>query len=372
MKKAFVTGITGQDGAYLAALLLQKGYRVFGGHRRSSSHNFWRLKELGVHRHENFSFVEHDLTDFGSNLRAIAESEPDEIYNLAAQSFVGVSFKEPTATAQISAIGALHLFEAVRTVNRKIKMYQASSAEMYGKVQAVPQSETTPFYPRSPYATAKLFGHWSAVNYREAYGMFVCSGILFNHESPLRGTEFVTRKISRAAARISLGREAELRLGNLDARRDWGFAGEFVDGMWRMLQAERPDTYVLATGASASVRDFAVQSFAAAGIDIAWEGKADAEIGRCAASGRKVISIDPQFYRPTEVDALIGDAGKAEHVLGWKPRMRVSELARIMVTADLAREHGKPAMVRQLLPAEMAECGMMNASMATASPMTQG
>ncbi len=338
MKKAFVTGITGQDGAYLAALLLEKGYRVFGGHRRSSSHNFWRLTELGVLDHENLSLVEHDLGDLGSNIRAVDTIEPDEIYNLAAQSFVGVSFKEPTTTAQISGVGALQLLEAVRTVNPKIKLYQASSAEMYGKVQEVPQNEKTPFYPRSPYATAKLFGHWSAVNYREAYGMFVCSGILFNHESPLRGTEFVTRKISQAAARISLGRASELRLGNLDAKRDWGFSGEFVEGMWRMLQAEQPDTYVLATGKSTSVRDFAIQSFATAGIELAWEGKGNAEIGRCATTGRRVISIDPQFYRPTEVDALIGDAAKAERVLGWKPVIGASELAQVMVAADLKRE----------------------------------
>lgn len=363
MKKAFVTGVSGQDGAYLTALLLQKGYRVFGGHRRSSVQNFWRLAELDVLDHENFSLVEHDLTDFGSNLRAITEIEPDEIYNLGAQSFVGVSFKEPSATAQISGLGPLNLLEAVRTVNRNIKIYQASSAEMFGKVQAVPQCETTPFYPRSPYATAKLFGHWSAVNYREAYGMFVCSGILFNHESPLRGTEFVTRKISKAAARISLGRDSELRLGNLDAMRDWGFAGEFVDGMWRMLQAEQPDTYVLATGKTSKVRDFAVQSFATAGIDIEWEGQGDAEIGRCAASGRTIIRIDPQFYRPTEVDSLIGDAGKAERVLGWKPAMSVSELARIMVAADLAREHGGHATL-PVQASERTKTSMVNGAMA--------
>ena len=235
---------------------------------------------------------------------------------------------------------------------------------MYGKVQAVPQSETTPFYPRSPYATAKLFGHWSAVNYREAYGMFVCSGILFNHELPLRGTEFVTRKISKAAARISLGREDGLRLGNLDAMRDWGFAGEFVEGMWRMLQAEQPDTYVLATGKTSKVRDFAVQSFAAAGIDIEWEGKGDAEIGRCAASGRTIISIDPQFYRPTEVDLLLGDAGKAERVLGWKATMSVAELAGTMVAADLAREDRAPVAVRKPHLSERVESGMMSGAMA--------
>lgn len=343
MKRAFVTGITGQDGAYLAAHLLKKGYRVFGGHRRTSSQTFWRLAELGVVDHEHFSLVEHDLTDLGSNIRAINIAEPVEIYNLAGQSFVGVSFTEPTLTAQISAVGALQLLEAVRIINPKIRCYQASSAEMFGKVQSIPQDENTPFYPRSPYAVSKLFGHWSAVNYRESYGIFASSGILFNHESPLRGPEFVTRKITQAVARISLGRQASVRLGNLDSKRDWGFAGEFVDGMWRMLQADEPDTFVLATGVTKTVREFATQSFEAAGINLEWVGTGDAEIGRCATTGKTMVTIDGALRRPSEVDLLIGSPAKAEKKLGWKPTTAVRELSGIMVAADLARER---ALVR--------------------------
>ena len=338
MKKAFVTGITGQDGAYLSAHLLKKGYRVYGGHRRTSSQNFWRLTELGVADHENFSLIEHDLTDLGSNIRAISDIEPEEIYNLAGQSFVAVSFKEPTLTAQISAVGALQLLEAVRIINPKIRCYQASSAEMFGKVQSIPQDENTAFYPRSPYAVAKLFGHWSAVNYRESYGMFVSSGILFNHESPLRGPEFVTRKISQAVARIKLGRQPKMKLGNLDSKRDWGFAGEFVDGMYRMLQAEEPGTFVLATGVTTKVRDFAMDAFEAAGINLEWSGEGDAEIGRCANSGKTYVEIDATLRRPAEVDLLLGSPAKAEKILGWKPATTVKELTRKMVTADLARE----------------------------------
>ncbi|CAM5765522.1 GDP-mannose 4,6-dehydratase [Labrys miyagiensis] len=333
-----MTGITGQDGAYLTAHLLNKGYRVYGGHRRTSSQNFWRLSQLKVADHENFSLLEHDLTDLGSNIRAINTAEPDEIYNLAGQSFVAVSFKEPTLTAQISAVGALQLLEAVRIINPQIRVYQASSAEMYGKVQATPQTEETPFYPRSPYAVAKLFGHWSAVNYRESYGIFASSGILFNHESPLRGPEFVTRKISIGAARIRLGLQPSLTLGNLDARRDWGFAGEFVDGMWRMLQAGQPDTFVLATGVTTTVRDFATQAFAAAGIDLDWVGSGDDEMGRCRETGRAVIQIDPSLRRPSEVDMLLGSPAKAGRLLDWTPRTTVSDLARMMVEADLVRE----------------------------------
>jgi GDPmannose 4,6-dehydratase len=333
-----VTGITGQDGAYLTALLLSKGYRVFGGHRRTSSQNFWRLAQLKVMDNENFSLIEHDLTDLGSNIRALMASEPDEVYNLAGQSFVAVSFKQPTLTAQISGVGALQLLEAVRTVNTKIRVYQASSAEMYGKVQGMPQTEETPFYPRSPYAVAKLFGHWSAVNYRESYGMFASSGILFNHESPLRGPEFVTRKISIGAARIRLGLQPSIMLGNLDAKRDWGFAGEFVDGMWRMLQADEPNTFVLATGVTTKVRDFATQAFAAASIDLEWIGTGDNEVGRCKETGRDVVHIDPTLRRPSEVDLLLGSPEKAGRILGWKPTTTVAQLSRMMVEADLVRE----------------------------------
>jgi GDPmannose 4,6-dehydratase len=338
MKRAFVTGITGQDGAYLTQLLLNKGYRVFGGHRRTSSQNFWRLAQLKVADHENFSLVEHDLTDLGSNIRALSAIEPDEVYNLAGQSFVAVSFKEPTLTAQISAVGALQLLEAVRIINPKIRIYQASSAEMYGKVQAIPQTEETPFYPRSPYAVAKLFGHWSAVNYRESYGIFASSGILFNHESPLRGPEFVTRKISMGVARIRLGLQPGLMLGNLDAKRDWGFAGEFVDGMWRMLQAEEPNTFVLATGVTTTVRDFATQAFAAAGIELSWIGSGDDEVGRCSETGRDLVHIDPALRRPSEVDLLLGSPAKAGQILDWKPRTTVGQLSQMMVEADLTRE----------------------------------
>ncbi len=337
MKTAFISGVTGQDGAYLSALLLAKGYRVFGGHRRSSSQTFWRLHELGVLSNESFSLVTHDLTDPGSSIRALSAAEPDEVYNLGAQSFVTVSFSEPATTAQISALGALHLLEAVRIVNPKIRYYQASSAEMFGKVQAVPQDEGTPFYPRSPYGFSKLFAHWSTVNYRESYGIFASSGILFNHESPLRGPEFVTRKITQAAARISLQQQSVLRLGNLDARRDWGFSGEFVEGMWRMLQAETPDTYVLATGVATTVRDFATAAFAAAGIELRWIGEGLSEVGRCVATGRDLVVVDKSFYRPAEVDALIGCPVKAFENLGWKASMTVDDLCRLMVKADIAR-----------------------------------
>lgn len=333
-----MTGVTGQDGAYLTRHLLDKGYRVFGGHRRTSTQNFWRLAYLGVEGHDRFSFIEHDLTDLGSNIRALTLAEPDEVYNLAGQSFVAVSFKEPTLTAQISAVGALQLLEAVRIVNPAIRVYQASSAEMFGKVQGMPQTEDTPFYPRSPYGVAKLFGHWSAVNYRESYGIFASSGILFNHESPLRGAEFVTRKISMGAARIRLGLQERLTLGNLDAKRDWGFAGEFVDGMWRMLQADEPDTFILATGVSTTVRDFASQSFAAAGIDLNWTGCGDDEVGRCSETGRRLVQVDPAFRRPSEVDLLLGSPARATQRLGWRPATTVAELARMMVEADLARE----------------------------------
>lgn len=333
-----MTGITGQDGAYLARHLIDKGYRVFGGHRRTSTQNFWRLDELKVTDHEYFSLIEHDLTDLGSNIRALAECEPDEVYNLAGQSHVAVSFKEPTLTAQISAVGALQLLEAVRIVNPKVRIYQASSAEMFGKVQSIPQTEETPLYPRSPYGVAKQFGHWSAINYRESYGIFASSGILFNHESPLRGAEFVTRKISKAAARIRLGLQPSLTLGNLDAKRDWGFAGEFVDGMWRMLQADEPDTFVLATGVSHTVREFATQSFAAAGIGLEWHGAGDDEVGRCSETQRNLVHVNPAFRRPSEVDLLMGSPAKAGRILHWTPTTTVAQLSHMMVTADLNRE----------------------------------
>ena len=337
MKTALITGITGQDGAYLAQLLLDKGYRVYGTYRHTSSVNLWRIEELGIDRHPELHLVEYDLTDLGATIRMLESAEPAEIYNLAAQSFVGVSFDQPATTAQITGIGAVHLLEAVRIVNPKIRFYQASTSEMFGKVQAIPQTEDTPFYPRSPYGAAKLYAHWMTVNYRESYGLFGTSGILFNHESPLRGREFVTRKISDAVARIRLGKQSVLELGNLDAKRDWGYAKEYVDGMWRMLQADSPDTYVLATNRTVPVRDFVTLAFQAAGIGIRWEGRDEAERGLDADGGRELVRINPKFYRPAEVDLLIGDAAKAKAKLGWEAATPLEDLCRMMVEADLAR-----------------------------------
>ncbi|MFT4197635.1 MAG: GDP-mannose 4,6-dehydratase [Pseudoxanthomonas sp.] len=337
MKSALITGVSGQDGAYLAQLLLDKGYRVYGAYRRTSSVNFWRIEELGIERHPNLSLVEYDLTDLGSSIRMLESTQASEVYNLAAQSFVGVSFDQPATTAQITGIGAVHLLEAIRQVDPKIRFYQASTSEMFGKVQAVPQTETTPFYPRSPYGVAKLYAHWMTVNYRESYGIFGCSGILFNHESPLRGREFVTRKITDSVAKIKLGKLDVLELGNLDARRDWGFAREYVEGMWRMLQADEPDTYVLATHRTESVHDFVTMAFKAAGIAIEWRGQGEAERGVEAGSGRELVRINPRYYRPAEVDLLIGDPAKARQKLGWQPRTTLEELCAMMVEADLRR-----------------------------------
>lgn len=335
MKTAIITGITGQDGAYLAQLLLEKGYRVFGTYRRTSSVNFWRIEELGIERHERLKLVQHDLTDLSSNIRLIETAQPSEIYNLAAQSFVGVSFDQPIATAQITGVGAVNMLEAIRIVDPKIRFYQASTSEMFGKVQAVPQIETTPFYPRSPYGVAKLYAHWMTINYRESYDMFATSGILFNHESPLRGREFVTRKITDSIAKICLGKLDTLLLGNLDAKRDWGYAKEYVDGMWRMLQAETPDTFVLATNRTVTVRDFVTMSATAAGLEIAWQGKDEDEHAIDTRTGRAIVRISPEFYRPAEVDLLIGDPQKARTVLGWEPMTTLEELAGLMVEADL-------------------------------------
>ncbi|WHO39983.1 GDP-mannose 4,6-dehydratase [Sphingobium sp. AP49] len=337
MPNAIITGISGQDGAYLAKLLLGKGYQVFGTFRRTSSVNFWRIADLGIADHPNLKLVESDLTDLSSNVRLLQNSEATEVYNLAAQSFVGVSFDQPITTAEITGIGALHMLEAIRLVNPKTRFYQASTSEMFGKVQAMPQSESTSFYPRSPYGVAKLFAHWTTINYRESYGIFGCSGILFNHESPLRGREFVTRKITDAVARIALGKLDCMELGNLDAKRDWGFADEYVEGMWRMMQAEQPDTFVLATGRTIAVRDFVTLAFKAAGIDIAYKGQDLGEIGVDIASGRTVVRINPLFYRPAEVDLLIGDASKARTELGWTATTPVETLCDMMVQADLRR-----------------------------------
>jgi GDPmannose 4,6-dehydratase len=335
--KAVITGITGQDGAYLAELLLRKGYVVHGAFRRTSSVNFWRIEELGLRGHPNLRLVEHDLTDLSSCIQLLERSEATEVYNLAAQSFVGVSFAQPIATTEISGLGVLHLLEAIRIVNPAIRFYQASTSEMFGKVREVPQTETTAFYPRSPYGVAKLYAHWMTVNYRESYGLFGCSGILFNHESPLRGREFVTRKITDAVARIQLGKLETLELGNLDARRDWGFAQEYVDGMWRMLQASVPETYVLATHRTETVRDFARMAFKAAGITLDFQGEKENEIGVDTATGRTLLRVNPEFYRPAEVDLLIGNPEKAKDTLGWEAKTTLEELCAMMVRADLAR-----------------------------------
>jgi GDPmannose 4,6-dehydratase len=337
MKKAIITGITGQDGAYLAELLLAKGYQVYGTYRRTSSVNFWRIEELGIENHPNLHLVEYDLTDLGGNIALLQRVQPDEVYNLAAQSFVGVSFEQPSATAQITGIGALNLLEAIRLVNPKIRFYQASTSEMFGKVQAIPQVEDTPFYPRSPYGVAKLYAHWMTINYRESYGIFGASGILFNHESPLRGREFVTRKITDSAAKIKLGKMEVLELGNMDAKRDWGYAKEYVEGMWRMLQADAPDTFVLATNRTETVRDFVGMAFRAVDVELEWTGKGEHEQARCARSGKLVVRVNPAFYRPTEVDLLIGDAAKARRVLGWEPSTTLEQLCQMMVEADMRR-----------------------------------
>ncbi len=336
-RTALVTGVTGQDGAYLCELLLSKGYEVFGAYRRTSSVNFWRLKELGLDKHPRLKLVEYDLTDLGATIGLIETTQPDELYNLAAQSFVGVSFQQPNTTGQITGLGALNLLEAVRLVKPNTRFYQASTSEMFGKVQAVPQTESTPFYPRSPYGVAKLYAHWMTVNYRESYNLFASSGILFNHESPLRGQEFVTRKITHAAAQISRGELDCLELGNIEARRDWGYAKDYVEGMWRMLQAPEPDTFVLATNRTESVRDFVSMAFRGVGIELAFSGAAEAETAVNTATGRVVMRVNPQFYRPAEVDLLIGDASKAREKLGWEPTTTLEQLCNMMVHADQVR-----------------------------------
>jgi len=337
MKTAIITGITGQDGAYLAELLLEKEYIVYGTYRRTSSVNFWRIEELGIANHPNLHLVEYDLTDLSSAIRLLQKTEAAEVYNLAAQSFVALSFDQPITTAEITGLGMLNLLEAVRIVNPQIRFYQASTSEMFGKVQTVPQNEQTPFYPRSPYGVAKLFAHWMTVNYRESYNIFACSGILFNHESPLRGLEFVTRKITDAAAKIKQGQLDCLELGNLDAKRDWGYAKEYVQGMWLMLQASQPDTYVLATNRTATVRDFVRMAFRAAGIELAFYGAGLEETAIDTATGKTLVRVNPKFYRPAEVDMLLGDPSKAKSRLGWEPKTTLEELCRMMVEADLRR-----------------------------------
>ena len=335
-RTALVTGITGQDGAYLSKSLLDSGYRVCGAFRRGASLNLWRLKALGV-TEDDIDFVPFELLEDANLRRAIEAARPDEIYNLAAQSFVGISFEQPLFTTDVNALGVTRMLEAIREVNPAIKFYQASSSEMFGKVQQVPQNERTQFYPRSPYAVSKLYAHWITVNYREAYGLHACSGILFNHESPLRGIEFVTRKITHGLARIRAGMQDVVELGNLDARRDWGFAGDYVEGMRLMLQQPEPDDYVLATGQTTSVRNFCELAAAALDFELEWEGEAEASRAIDRRSGKTVIRVNPKFYRPAEVDLLIGDATKARNKLGWSADTTLPALVGMMVEADLRR-----------------------------------
>ena len=350
MKTALITGITGQDGAYLAEFLIEKGYNVHGIKRRSSSFNTERVDHLYQDLHdEDVRFRMHygDMTDATNLIRIIQEVQPDEIYNLAAQSHVQVSFETPEYTANADALGALRLLEAIRILKMedKTRFYQASTSEMFGKVTETPQKETTPFYPRSPYGAAKVYAYWITVNYREAYNMFACNGILFNHESQIRGETFVTRKITRAVARIRLGLQETLYLGNLDSKRDWGHAKDYVEAMWLMLQQDTPEDYVVATGESHSVREFVEKAFAAAGLEVTWEGQGADEIGRDAPSGKVLVRIDPGYFRPTEVDYLLGDPVKARRNLGWTPKIHFDELVTLMVKADL-KEAQKDHLVR--------------------------
>lgn len=340
MKKALITGVTGQDGAYLSEFLLHKGYQVHGIKRRSSSFNTGRIDHLYQDLHEqNRNFVLHygDVTDTTNIIRIIQEVQPDEIYNLAAQSHVRVSFETPEYTANSDALGTLRILEAIRILNlNHVRFYQASTSELFGNTSIIPQSETTPFYPRSPYAAAKLYAYWITVNYREAYNLFACNGILFNHESPFRGETFVTRKITRAVARIKHGLQKQLYLGNLDAKRDWGYAKDYVEAMWLMLQQDKPHDLVIATGIAHSVREFVERAFLEVGITIGWKGAGLQEVGFDTKTGQILIKIDPKYFRPTEVNYLLGDAKKAYEVLGWKPKMDLDGLIKLMVQHDLA------------------------------------
>ncbi len=335
-KTALITGITGQDGAYLAKLLLSKGYKVYGALRRTSTVNLSRLEELDIRG--DVELVSLDLFEMTNIIRTLEKVRPDEVYNLAAQSFVAASFEQPLFTAEVDALGVTRLLEALRSLGMTgTRFYQASTSEMFGKVRAVPQDETTPFHPRSPYGVAKLYGHWITVNYRESYDMHACSGILFNHESPLRGTEFVTRKITLAFAHIAHGNQEHVELGNLDAKRDWGFAGDYVEGMWRMLQSDKADDYVLATGETRTIREFAELAGKALGMDIAWDGEGEATVGIDRKSGKVRVKVNPAFYRPAEVDLLIGSPVKAERELGWQRQVDLTGLVDMMAKADYDR-----------------------------------
>lgn len=333
MKKALITGITGQDGSYLAELLLEKGYKVYGMVRRSSTENFERIQ----HIKDKIELKEGDLLDQLSLINLIEESEVDEIYNLAAQSFVPTSWKKPLLTGEFTALGVTRMLEAVRHVNKNLKFYQASSSEMFGKVKETPQNENTPFYPRSPYGVAKVYGHFITVNYRESYGIFACSGILFNHESPRRGFEFVTRKVTNAVTMIKLGMQDELCVGNLNAKRDWGYAGDYVKMMWMMLQEQEPDDYVIGSGETRSVRELIEIAFSCVNINVRWEGSGLNEKGYDADTGKRIVSVDPNFYRPAEVDLLIADPTKAKEKLGWQPEVSFQELINMMVESDMER-----------------------------------
>ncbi|MDR0562405.1 MAG: GDP-mannose 4,6-dehydratase [Spirochaetaceae bacterium] len=340
MKTALISGVTGQDGAYLSEFLLKKGYEVHGIKRRSSSFNTQRIDHLYQDPHsKNKRFILHygDLTDTSNIIRILQEVQPDEIYNLGAQSHVQVSFEVPEYSADADGLGTLRILEAIRILNmgKKVRFYQASTSELFGKVQETPQRETTPFYPRSPYACAKLYAYWITVNYRESYGMYACNGILFNHESPIRGETFVTRKITRAAARIKLGLQDKLYMGNIDSKRDWGFAGDYVELMWLMLQQDKPDDYVMATGITTTVRDFITMAFKEAEITLRWEGTGIDERGIDAVTGKTLVEIDPRYFRPAEVDLLIGDPTKAITKLGWKPKVLLPELITMMIQQDI-------------------------------------
>jgi GDPmannose 4,6-dehydratase len=334
-KRALVTGILGQDGAYLAKLLLEEGYEVYGGFRRSASMNNWRLEELGIT--DDVKMISFELLEFTNILRVVEKIRPDEFYNLAAQSFVGASFEQPIITSDIDAMGVARILEVLRTAQPECRFYQASTSEMYGKVQAVPQSERTPFYPRSPYAVAKLYAHWMTINYRESYGLRTSSGILFNHESPLRGIEFVTRKITDGLARVHRGLQEVVELGNMDAKRDWGFAGDYVKGMWLMLQQAESDDYVLATGKNHSVRDFVGRAAEAIGFDLEWDGEAEDTTAIDRKSGKAIVRVNPEFYRPAEVETLLGDPTKAREKLGWEPEVEFDQLVEMMAKADVDR-----------------------------------
>jgi GDPmannose 4,6-dehydratase len=336
-KVAMITGITGQDGGYLAKYLLEKGYVVYGLYRRGATDTFSKLKEHGIF--EKIQLRDFDLLEFSNICRLLRKYQPDELYNLAAQSFVTASWEEPIYTAQADGMGVLYLLEAIREFSPKTKFYQASTSEMYGKVQEIPQSETTPFYPRSPYGVSKLMAHWMCVNYRESFNIFACSGILFNHESPMRGKEFVTRKITSHFAKMYTGKtDKPLELGNLDAKRDWGFAGDYVEMMWKMLQHDTPDTYVIATGETHSIRDFVFETSRMCGFEIEWQGDKENEIGIDVKTGKVIIKVNPSFYRPAEVELLIGNHEKAKKILGWKAKVGYKELCQIMMEADIARE----------------------------------